>query len=124
MFKVNDDLSIYCTRGDSAAFVVTADANGGAYTFKSGDRIRFKLMEKGNCENVILSKEFPVSLQSEKVNLTLESNETKIGEVISKPQDYWYEIEHERSGVIQTLVGYDDNGAKVFRLFPEGEVGA
>lgn len=124
MFKVNDDLSIYCTRGDTAVFGVTAEANGSAYKFLNGDIIRIKVFEKKSCENMVLTKEFPVAEETEKVNIVLESNETKFGEVISKPKDYWYEIEHERDGVIQTIIGYDEDGAKVFKLFPEGEVEA
>ena len=54
------------------------------------------------------------------VDITLERVDTKIGEIINKPVDYWYEIELNPDTTPQTLIGYDDDGPKIFRLFPEG----
>jgi hypothetical protein len=34
--------------------------------------------------------------------------------------DYWYEVELNPDEDCQTIVGYDEDGAKVLRLFPEG----
>ena len=120
MFVVNDDMSIYLTRGDIAFFTVTADNNGVNYKFQPGDVVRIKVTEKKACENVIFQKDFPVTEEAEKVEILLTEEETKIGEVISKPTDYWYEIELNPYTNPQTIVGYDDDGAKVLKLFPEG----
>jgi hypothetical protein len=120
MFKVNDDLSIYATRGDTIAFAVAADASGSTYKFKDGDIVRFKAFEKKGCENVVLQKDFPAEAGSETVSVLLTGDETKLGECISKPKDYWYEIELNPETKPQTIVGYDEDGAKVFRLYPEG----
>jgi hypothetical protein len=68
-----------------------------------------------------LQKDFLVPEATEKVEVFLSKNETKIGEVISKPTDYWYEIELNPDTDPQTIIGYDEDGAKVFKLFPEGE---
>lgn len=122
MFSVNDDLSIYITRGDTALFNVTATMdNGENYVFRAGDVVRFKVTEKKACENVMIQKDFAVSAESETVEIFLSEEETKIGDVISKPTDYWYEIELNPFTNPQTLVGYDDEGAKIFKLFPEGK---
>jgi hypothetical protein len=120
MFVVNDDMSIYLTRGDTAIFSVTADNNGKNYVFRPGDVVRMKVTEKKACENVIFQKDFPVTEEAEKVDILLTEEETKIGEVISKPTDYWYEIELNPYTNPQTIVGYDDDGAKILKLFPEG----
>lgn len=120
MFVVNDDMSIYLTRGDTAIFSVTADNNGKNYVFQPGDVVRMKVTEKKACENVIFQKDFPVTEEAEKVDILLTEEETKIGEVISKPTDYWYEIELNPYTNPQTIVGYDEDGAKILRLFPEG----
>lgn len=120
MFLINEDMSIYLTRGDAIYFTVTADENGKYYKFKPGDVLRIKVFEKKNCENVVLVKEFPVDIETERVEILLTKVDTKIGEVISKPVDYWYEIELNPFTNPQTIIGYDDDGAKVFRLFPEG----
>lgn len=120
MFLINEDMSIYLTRGDAIYFTVTAEENGQYYKFKPGDILRIKVFEKKNCENVVLVKEFPVEIETERVEMLLTKEDTKIGEVISKPVDYWYEIELNPFTNPQTIIGYDDDGAKVFRLFPEG----
>ena len=122
MFKINEDMSIYVTRGDIALidFCVT-DKDGKAYTFKNGDVLRFKVFEKKGCDCVVLQKDFPVAESAESVELLLSGEDTKIGELIHKPKDYWYEVELNPTTMPQTLVGYDEDGAKVLRLFPEGK---
>lgn len=121
MFIVNNDNSIYVTRGDRVCFGVTKEDNGAPSTFKAGDVVRIKVFAKKNCENVVLQKDFPVAVETEQVEIVLEKHETKIGEIISKPTDYWYEIELNPFTEPQTIVGYDEDGAKIFKLFPEGE---
>lgn len=121
MFKINDDLSIYLTRGDTAVFNVAVEANGAAYTFQPGDVVRIKVFEKKGCDCVVLQKDFPVAEATDKVEVLLTGEETKIGELIHKPRDYWYEVELNPLTNPQTVIGYDEDGAKVFRLFPEGK---
>lgn len=121
MFKVNNDLSIYVTRGDVAVIDMEVDVAGEAYTFQPGDVVRFKVFEKKGCDCVVLQKDFPVVEATESVELRLTNEDTKIGELIHKPRDYWYEVELNPLTNPQTVVGYDEDGAKVFRLFPEGK---
>jgi hypothetical protein len=120
MFVLNDDLSIYVTRGDIVFFDVTAKEKGEEYTFKAGDVVRVKVFGKKDAENVVLEKDFPITKDSENVEILLTAEDTKIGEVISKPRDYWYEIELNPLSNPQTIIGYDEDGPKVFKLFPEG----
>lgn len=121
MFVINEDKSIYITRGDVAFFTLSTETESGeAYKFQAGDVVRFKVFEKKACENVVLSKDFGIETETEEVEIYLEENDTKIGEVISKPTDYWYEVELNPYTDPQTIIGYDDDGPKVFKLFPEG----
>ena len=121
MFTINDDLSIYATRGDTVFFTVTADDNGVPYYFEAGDVLRIKIFQKKNANNVVLEKCFPVEAKTDKYTMLLSEEDTKFGDVISKPVDYWYEIELNPFTNPQTIVGYDDEGPKVFKLFPEGK---
>lgn len=120
MFQINDDMSIYITRGDIATFSVVAEKDGMPYQFMPGDVLRFKVTEKKACENVAFQKNFAVTDETESVDIYLTEDETKIGEVISKPTDYWYEVELNPFTDPLTIIGYDDDGAKIFKLFPEG----
>ena len=120
MFVLNDDLSIYVTRGDIVFFNVYALDNGQIYSFKPGDMVRFKVYGKKDAGRVVLQKNFPVTEARGYVAIYLNEDDTKIGEVISKPVDYWYEVELNPDTEPQTIIGYDEDGAKIFKLFPEG----
>lgn len=121
MFTVNEDLSIYVTRGDTVYLSVTAanPETGEDHLFKAGDVVRFKVYGKKDAENVVLQKDIPITADTNTVDIVLE--DTKIGEVISKPKDYWYEVELNPFTNPTTIIGYDEDGAKVFKLFPEGD---
>jgi hypothetical protein len=121
MFVLNDDLSIYATRGDIVFFAVQAKEDNELYTFKAGDVVRIKIYGKKDANTVLLEKDFAVVEDTDSVQIFLDREDTKIGDVISKPKDYWYEVELNPNSKPQTLIGYDEDGAKVFRLFPEGK---
>ena len=120
MFVINDDMSIYVTRGDAVAFTVTSEDNGESYEFQSGDMLRFKVYGKKNAENVVLQEDFTIPTATKEVEIYLTEEHTKFGGVISKPTDYWYEVELNPETQPHTIIGYDEDGAKVFRLYPEG----
>lgn len=121
MFKINEDKSIYLTRGDIANISVSATTSDGElYQFKQGDIVRFKVFKRRDCGCVELQKDFNATMGTTLVTIFLTGEDTKIGEVISKPTNYWYEVELNPDTNPQTLIGYDEDGEKIFRLFPEG----
>jgi hypothetical protein len=120
MFAVNEDKSIFCTRGDCGVIVVSMERDGETYLFRPDDVVRFQAYHKKGCHKVVIQKEIVAGIESEEVAIYLSAAETKIGEIISKPVDYWYEIELNPYTNPETIIGYDEDGAKVFRLFPEG----
>ena len=121
MYKINDDQSIYLTRGDAISFSVGAlDEEGNDYVFKPTDTVRFSVFNKKACHLVELRKDFSVAAESDVIEISLTGEDTKIGEHISKPVDYWYEVELNPNSLPQTIIGYDEDGPKVFRLYPEG----
>lgn len=120
MFAINEDLSIDITRGDAAVFSVCAKIDEENHKFQPGDVVRFSVFGKKDCSNVVLLKDFSVTEETESVEILLTGEDTKIGEVISKPVDYWYEVELNPDINPQTIIGYDKNGAKVFKVYPEG----
>lgn len=120
MFKINEDKSIYITRGDIATIDVMATISNERYEFQEGDVVRIKVFEKKDCDDVVLQKDVEVVEATQVVSINLLKADTKIGEIINKPKDYWYEIELNPDTAPQTIIGYDEDGAKVFRLYPEG----
>lgn len=131
MFKVNEDLSIYATRGDFVSLTLTAENNGEAYTFQPeredengnklpADKVGIRITAKKNANKELLDKFVVVTEETQAVDLFLEDKDTRFDAVISKPTDYWYEIYLETYIGTQTIIGYDEDGAKIFRLYPEG----
>lgn len=121
MFVINEDLTIECTRGDAAVFSVGANVNNEPYLFRVDDVVRFTVFGRKDCTDVVLQKDVKVTEEAELVEIELMSEDTKIGEVINKPVDYWYEVELNPETYPQTIIGYDEDGAKVFKLYPESE---
>ena len=122
MFVINEDQSIHITRGDIATIAVSAVMlDNTNYVFKVGDVVRIKVYEKKQCNCVVLRKLVDVTEETTTVNIYLTTEDTRIGETIHKPKDYWYEIELNPETNPQTIVGYDSVGPKVFRLYPEGD---
>ena len=120
MFKINTDGSIYVTRGDTCTISVAARVNGEPHKFGAGDVLRIKVYERKACHCVVLQKDFAVLYDTETVDLVLTERDTRIGELINKPVDYWYEIELNPLTSPQTIIGYDDDGAKaLYEKFEE-----
>ena len=121
MFIVNDDMSIHITRGDVGVLEVSTNKpNGEPYVFKPGDVVRFKVFQKKNHENVVLVKDVLIETETETVDINLTRSATKLGDIINKPTVYWYEVELNPDTTPQTFIGYDENGPKLFTLYPEG----
>lgn len=111
--------TIKLNRGDILNINLTIKKEDGTdYSFEEGDKITFSLYNKGKLnEKAVLLSEFVATPGTTSINIYCDSEETKIGELTNKPTDYWYEIELNNE---YTILGYDDEGAKLFKLFPEG----
>lgn len=120
MFEIKNDKSIHITRGDIAVISVSASNGESEHTFVAGDIVRINVHEKKNPKNVVLQKDVEVQSETKSVDISLTREDTKIGNLISKPVEYWYEIELNPDTMPQTIIGYYEDGEKVFMLYPEG----
>ena len=122
MFEILKDKTICLTRGDVAniVFAPKLKSSGEPYTFKKDDVIRFTVMKKNDCANVVIQKDIIIEAETDTAIITLVSEDTRIDKPINNYVDYWYEIELNPDTEPQTLIGFDKAGAKIFRLFPEG----
>lgn len=120
MFKIDDEMTIHLTRGDACTIGVSASNGDEDYTFVDGDLVRFQVTEKNSCNCVVLTKDVEAKSGTTVVDVSLDGNDTRLGAVINKPVDYWYEVQLNPETNPQTIIGYDEDGAKVFRLYPEG----
>lgn len=122
MIKIDRNGNIELTRGDVLPLNITANNKDGTdYEFKKGDVVRFKIIEKNKCNCVIVQKDVEVKEPTTIVQLDLSCHETKIGGLINKPVEYWYEVELNPDTNTQTIIGYTkENGGMLFTLLPEG----
>jgi hypothetical protein len=128
MFRINPiTKQIDLTRGDVANIRINAkNSDGTDYIFKAGDVVRFKVFKKKDCHGVELQKDTPVTEEGTTVDISLTSEDTKIGEVINKDMAYWYEVELNPETRPQTIIGYEIHPEtnkpweKIFLLLPEG----
>lgn len=119
MFKIEGS-TIKATRGDIGIVPVSAKNGDTDYTFQVGEIVRFKVFKNKDCGCVELQKDVTVETETTEVIIPLVKEDTKIGELISKPVTYWYEVELNPDTNPQTIISYDDEGAKLFVLYPEG----
>lgn len=122
MFTILKDNTICVTRGDVGSISVSCTFEDSTEPFEilAGNVLRMQIMKKGNCDEVVFMKEVTVEASTTTVVITLEKEDTLFCDMINKPVDYWYEIELNPDTQPQTIMGYDLNGAKIFRIFPEG----
>lgn len=110
--KINENKTIEINRGDRGT-IVLKNKNG---NFKVGDVLKFSILRKKDYNIVVFQKKYVISEESNVFNIGLTSEDTRIGDIISKPVTYWYEIEYNGDN---TILGYDSKGAKKFILYPE-----
>lgn len=120
MLKTNNDTkTISVNRGDqgqSFDFSIPID-DGSFYTFQVGDVIMFGVYNRNKLnEDAVLLKEYTIDEAKTKVTLNFDKDDFVIGDLINKPVTYWYEIQLNNN----TIIGYDDDGAKEFILYSEG----
>lgn len=125
MFKLDDkkENRLLVTRGDRGSLYVTAIdlVTNKLYTFKAGDKVSFVVVPKGGyTEGAVLRKDVIVEEDSEGVVIDLTSDDTKIGDMIDKYVDYWYNVVLNDD---VTILGSDRKGEKIFRLYPEAGEG-
>ena len=121
MFKTTDEASIYITCGDVADIVVNAsDSDEEPYVFSPGDIVRLMVFERNKHDNVVINKSVEVNEETTNVLIQLSSKETRVCGMINRPVDYWYEVELNPDSDPHTIIGYDEDGPKIFRFYPEG----
>lgn len=112
------DKEIHINRGDRLLIDFSINNGDDKYIFKDGDKIKFSIYRKKEMDkSPALQKIFIPIVGSTSVEIDVPGEDMKIGEMVNKAIEYWYEIELNND---ETIVGYDDDGAKKLILYPEG----
>jgi len=115
MIKFDEDgTTLLVTRGDKGSVIVKLKEG---CIFKVGQEVSLVVVKRrGYTEKPVLEKSVIVQEESNIVQIPLSGEDTKIGEYINMPVEYWYNIVVDGD---QTIFGSDEDGEKIFRLFPE-----
>lgn len=122
MFIIDEDgTTLKVTRGQSGTITFGAlTPEGEPYTFQVGDVLRLNVTKVNKENSVVMSADTIIQEETTEATISITSFDSKIGTVINKPTDYWYDIElNPDSAIAQMLLGYDDDGPKIFKLYPE-----
>ena len=119
MFKIENN-NMYLNRGDSAIIRIENETS----TFEVGDIVKFSIMKRNNCNLVLFQKTYTVEDELEdnrvfEISLTPDDSKSFCPSIKTNFQTFWYEIELQSGDVINTLLGYDENGPKEFVVYPE-----
>ena len=88
------------------------------YIFKDDDIVTFSIYEEFGLEKEpVLSKSFKPTSGSDTIKIDIPKDEMKFSEMTNTYVDYWYEITLNE----ETTLGFDDLGAKIIRIYPEGK---
>lgn len=113
MLKIETDGTISINRGDTGTITVTA--NDGEYEFQPEDVITLRIFEKkGYNKEPLLEKSIEVSKIVDEVDLILTEEDTLFCQETNKGITYWYSISLNED----VIVGYDEDGAKQFIIYP------
>lgn len=134
MIKIDDDLTtIRITRGDKTSseynkLVVYCpyEDTGEYHKFKPTDKLSIVVFEKkGYTKEEVMRKEYILKdlgyvAETDSVELILTEEDTKVFPKSNKPITYWYDVVLNDS---TTIIGYDEDGAKKFIVYPEAGEG-
>lgn len=120
MFKIDKDgTTLLVTRGDKGSIKVKKKISDGVYEpFYKDDVVSFSLKNNFGDSEPVLRKKVTVQEKTDTVTFEFSKDDTTIGDLISSPVRYQYDIAINDD---LTILGYDDQtGPKYFKLFPEG----
>ena len=120
MFKIDKDgTTLLVTRGDKGSIKVKKKISDGVYEpFYKDDVVSFSLKNNFGDSEHVLRKKVTVQEKTDTVTFEFSKDDTTIGDLISSPVRYQYDIAVNDD---LTILGYDDQtGPKYFKLFPEG----
>lgn len=113
MLKIESGGTISINRGDTGTITVTA--NNEEYEFQQNDVITLRVFEKkGYTKEPVLEKSVTISEVTTEVDIFLIEDDTLFCQETNKAITYWYSISLNED----VIVGYDEDGAKQFIIYP------
>ena len=117
MITIDNKKNIGITRGDNASFnLKVKQANNTYYQFKTSDLVYFNVKKNYADSTPIIRKIITFRNTTDTCTINLVSSDTNFGSLIAGERKYVYDISINET---ETVVGYDNDGAKYFIIYPE-----
>lgn len=115
--QITNNNTIKINRGNSLSLDISIDNAGEDYIYKEGDVVGIAIYNANSLNNPPVISKFVNAIAGDTVtNITLTDEEMKLGQPQNYPINYWYEITLNS----ETVLGFDEDGAKILVLYPEG----
>lgn len=112
------DYHLKINRGNTLRFDYSILGGDTPYIFEEDDVIVFSIYEAFGLENEPkLFMEFKPEPDTSEITIVIPKDKMKFAPMSSMEQDYWYEITLNE----ETVLGFDDDGAKIITIYPEGK---
>ena len=107
---------IYDENYEETTNIVLDSLNMVFYKFQKGDKVTFSIYNKNGYDREPLMKiDIEVLTEADSVDIPLMEENTTFGNPVNKETIFWYDISLNDN---QTVVGYNEDGAKEFILYP------
>lgn len=116
MMRIDNDNNIYITSGDKATIDIQIPLDDGFYEFQTTDILYFTVKKQYSDTQPVLRKILTFSEPTTTATFYLTSSDTNLSSLSNLPVQYVYDVSINED---QTIIGYDENGAKCFVVYPE-----
>lgn len=107
-----EDKKIHINRGERATIRLKRKDE----QFKTGDTIKFSIVDKRDYNNVYFQKEYQTQEVSDYIDITLMPEDTRFAEIKKDFLEYRYEIEYNN---VITLLGASDDSDNIIKIYAE-----
>lgn len=117
MFKFQNN-TFHVTRGDRGSFTI---AYRDGSNLPEGATVSFRVYRREELDSdpvIFLDDDIPANAKS--FDIEVWANPEKFDNPENDREEYWYEL---KVGLENTVLGYDETGAKIFYLYPTGKDG-
>lgn len=121
MLKIDGNKTIHITRGDLGIFKINFTIPYSGYVLGPDSFVRLSVYEAGDLSNCIFYVDSYAGQTTNEIIMRIDPLDTLDNiEPINSPRTYWYEIEIDPGSNFyeKTPVGYDENGPKLFIVYP------
>lgn len=113
-----DNKEISLNRGDKGKISLTLEQDGQPFELLETDTVNMAIYAEENLDKEPLKTiKGSINVEENCAEIILDKDSTDFVPEDNSPFNYWYEIEYNSI----VIIGYDKEGPKIFRVYPNGK---